>query len=221
METISLKTIDSFNLQADYYPGTTDNGVVCLHQFKKDRHTFDTLAKELQAKGYHVLTVDLRGHGASQGNLDTFSDQDFKNMFNDARAADEYLRITKKVKSIQMIGASIGANTALIYQEMNTLESVIALSPGLNYHGITPEDSNLSNIAMPVLYINSQEDPYIEETKKLYNECPITPDGLTQLAIYPGTEHGVYILDNKEAMEDVLSWIDTHAGKGLAEFKGI
>jgi len=220
MEEISIITKDGIGLKADYYRGTTHNGVICLHQYNTDRHTFDTLAQALQQKGYHVLTLDLRGHGKSQGNLASFTDTDFKNMFKDAMAADEWLRNTQNVSSIQMIGASIGANTALMYQEMNTLESVIAISPGLNYHGINPQDSNMSNIAMPVFYINSQEDPYVEETKKLYNESPLTPDGITKLTIYPQTEHGMNIINtNDEAFQDVISWIDTHAGKGLAEFK--
>ncbi len=220
MQTITLRTKDGLTLAADYYAGTVSHAVICLHQYTKDRHTFDAFVKSLNTLGYHVLNVDLRGHGDSDGNLDTMTDQDFSNMFNDAWAADEYLRGVNEQMSTQIVGASIGANTALRYQEMNTLESVVALSPGFNYHGIDARTSNMSNIAMPVLYINSEGDRYVEETRTLYEESPVTADGLTRLEIYPGDDHGAYILrNNAQAMTDVIEWLNEHAGKGLAIFK--
>ncbi len=222
MKIIHLTTNDGITLEGAYYTGTTTYGVVCLHQFKSTKESFDFFAQRLQTEGYHVLSVDLRGHGNSQGALENFTEDNFRAMFHDARAADEWLRTNAGVTSMQMVGASIGANTALIYQEMNTLESVVALSPGLNYHGINPQDSNMSNIVMPVLYINSEGDRYSEETKQLYLESPVTQTGNTRLHIYPGSAHGVHILtDNPEAQDDSIAWLKEHAGRGLADFKGI
>lgn len=220
METITLTTKDGLSLVADYYPGTVAHAIILLHQYRADRHSYDAFAKTLNTLGYHVLNLDLRGHGDSEGSLDTMTDQDFSNMFYDAWAADEYIRSIDEKMSTQMIGASIGANTALRYQEMNTLESVVALSPGFNYHGIDARTSNMSNIAMPVLYINSDNDRYVEETRTLYEESPVTADGLTQLNLYPGDDHGAVILQKSEqARRDVIDWLNEHAGKGLAIFK--
>ena len=42
-------------------------GVLLLHMEGRDRGAWDTLPERLQARGYAVLAVDLRGHGATGG----------------------------------------------------------------------------------------------------------------------------------------------------------
>ncbi|MCC6639441.1 alpha/beta fold hydrolase [Candidatus Falkowbacteria bacterium] len=221
-QQITITTSDRYVLAGNYWQGTTHNAVIYLHQFRRDKNDVQIFLPELLSRGYHVLSIDLRGHGQSQGERDKFSDEDFKAMFADAKSAYEFLESIHPTMSVQMIGSSIGANTALIYQEMNTLESVVAISPSLNYHGIMPEASNLSNIAMPIMYITSAQDSCARDTKQLYEDSPVTPDGLNLLKEYPGNAHGIDIIrDNKQALADIISWLDAHAGKGLAQMKTV
>lgn len=221
-QNITLTTTDNYKLSALYWQGNTLNAVIYLHQNNRDKNDVNVILQPLLDRGYHVVSVDLRGYGESQGDRSRFTDKDYQAMFNDVRSADEYLKAIDEHMSVQVVGSSIGANTALVYQEMNTLESVVALSPGFDYFGIKTEDSNLINIAMPILYINTQGDKTVEETKKLFADSPITPDGLNKLGIYSGNEHGIDILkSHPEALNDVLLWLDEHAGKGLAVMKSV
>jgi len=209
-QSIFLITNDSVKLAADYYQSQGDRAVILLHQMRTDKTSYDFLIPKLLQNGYQILALDLRGHGQSQGELSKFTDKDFQNMFSDAWAAETYLHELNPQMKIQMIGASIGANTALRFQEMNTVDSVVALSPGLNYHGIDPTDANLGNIACPILYINTEGDNSAEDTRKLFNLSPLKNEK-NQLKIYSGDKHGVYILqDNPKALEDVINWLNTH-----------
>jgi esterase/lipase len=183
--TISLTTKDGIELAAYYYEGNTDRAVILVHQNKADASSYQFLIPQLQSKGFHVLALDLRGHGKSSLKYEDLKDEDFNKMFNDVWAAEDYLRELKPNFKIQLVGASIGANLVLKYQELNTVESVVAISPGLNYHGIDPVDSNLSNIACPVFYINSENDKAVDQTKELFEQSPLRNDK-NKLVLYSG-----------------------------------
>ena len=209
-QEIFLTTNDGLKLSADYYPSGGDRAVILLHQNKKDKSSYDFLIPKLLENGYQVLNIDLRGHGRSQGDYSKFRDEDFQKMFSDVWAGESYMHEINPQMKIQLIGASIGANTALRFQEMNTVDSVIALSPGLNYHGIDPVDANLGNIACPIFYINTEDDANRTDTEQLFNQSPLKNEK-NQLKIYPGDKHGVYILeDNPQALIDIIAWLNQH-----------
>lgn len=207
MKNIELTAQDGWKLNADFYPSESDRAVILLHQFRRDKSDVRFLAEKLNQENFNVLAVDLRGHGQSQGKYENFTEADFQNMFYDALAAEEYLHELNPKMKIQIVGASIGANTALRFQEMNSVESAVMLSPGLNYHGIDPIDANLSNIACPVYYLVSEDDGCLADTKQLYESSGVS-DELKKISIYSGKAHGVDILrENSQALEDVVAWL--------------
>jgi len=206
---LSIRTIDGFDLAADDYNSESSRVVICLHQMRRDKSSYREFANVLVENGYRVIALDFRGFGESSGDQSQFSETDFQNMFNDVMAADEFVRGDNPKAAVQLIGASIGANTALRYQEMNTVASVILLSPGLNYHGINPTDANLSNIACPIFYINSEADADVEETKQLFESSPLTSE-LKKLEIYPGNAHGTELLKEGKVRGDVVEWLNAH-----------
>jgi pimeloyl-ACP methyl ester carboxylesterase len=70
-EDVMLTTKDGVQLACTYYNGgkkKESTPVILLHDFKGNRHDFDTLALQLQkTHGFAVISVDLRGHGDSTG----------------------------------------------------------------------------------------------------------------------------------------------------------
>jgi pimeloyl-ACP methyl ester carboxylesterase len=66
---VELATQDKLLLRATYYPpkvrGEKVPGVLLVHDAEADRSQLTALAEGLQKKGFGVLALDLRGHGAS------------------------------------------------------------------------------------------------------------------------------------------------------------
>lgn len=206
---INFTTSDGIKLAANEFNPSAERAVILLHQMRMDKSSYDFFIDRLVEEGYRVLALDFRGFGESQGDLSKFTESDFQGMFNDVMAAEEYLRQNNQNLHIQIIGSSIGANTALRFQEMNTVSSVVLLSPGRNYHGIDPTDSNLSNIACPIFYLNSEEDASVQDTQALYNESPLTND-LKKIQIVSGNAHGVNLLHDVQVAEAVIDWLNKH-----------
>jgi uncharacterized protein len=75
---VTLATDDGLALAAWHLPVPgSDAGVVLVHGHEASRSwefggRFPELAATLQANGYHVVMVDLRGHGASEGERFSF-----------------------------------------------------------------------------------------------------------------------------------------------------
>lgn len=210
VEKIKIITDDDVTLIGNFFTNKSKNAVVLLHQFKTDKNIYNDLAIELQKKNFNVLAIDFRGHGESDGDFNNFTDKDFQNMFYDVKSAVDYLLSIDKSFYIQMIGSSIGANTALSYIETKTLKSVILLSPSFDYHSIKTKNGNLQNTTTPIFYINSEYDSSKKETEKLYEQSPVK-NSLSKLKIYNSDRHGYYILQSDpQAKEDVINWLIQH-----------
>src|SRR3989344_2219496 len=186
MGTVMLKTFDNVNLVADYYKGN-DKGGVLLHMLGRNKESWSNFPKELNQKGYSVIVLDLRGHGKSELNYKEFTERDFNNMILDAKAGKEYLGLSK----VAVIGASIGANTALkVADEFTT---GILLSPGLNFRGI---DITNTKSNKPILIVASEDDLYsLNSSKEILNNLE-----KGELKIYKNKGHGTNMLD-KETKE--------------------
>ena len=70
-ETITLQTADDVGLVADFYPASADLAeapvVIMLHMLNSNRAAYEPLIPDLNAAGYSLLNIDMRGHGDSGG----------------------------------------------------------------------------------------------------------------------------------------------------------
>jgi len=67
---VDIKAPDGINLRGTYYwpvPDKLGPAVLLLPQCPFDRLPWNRLASEIAGAGFHVLTIDFRGHGASGG----------------------------------------------------------------------------------------------------------------------------------------------------------
>lgn len=133
---ITLVTEDNVTLGASYYDSASSKGLIFAHMLSRDRHTFDDYADILYVD-YKIVSLDLRGHGESDGDYVVFKDADFNDMLYDLEAAADYL-ISKGVaeSDISVVGASIGANIAVKYAQVHPVDKLVAISPGLRMRGI-------------------------------------------------------------------------------------
>ena len=140
---IELTTSDGVTLAATYIAGPEGKGgdrcVVMLHQLGSTRAEWKPLVDALRGR-YHLLTLDMRGHGdstkgANNTKLDwhAFSDDDWKNVALDLAAARDFFA-SMQISSANCVyvGSSIGSSAVLRFAgKYIDAAGIVLLSPGL------------------------------------------------------------------------------------------
>ncbi|MBI2675078.1 MAG: alpha/beta fold hydrolase [Candidatus Aenigmarchaeota archaeon] len=210
-EQISFETDDRFLIFGTYYPKENARPVILLHMLSRDRHTYDEFAKILNEK-YAVLSIDLRGHGQSitsnslrKTRWEEFSDDDFRDMVKDVKGAKEFF-ISRGVdaNNLAVIGASIGANTALNYaSEDDDVKAVVLLSPGLDYGGVKTEEAMKKYRGKALIMAGERDTESARDSRKLKEVA----GDRAELKIYSGDEHGTELLFRYDTIEIILKWL--------------
>ena len=207
--TFTLSTSDGVTLHAtDYGPAKGTMGVVLIHDKGRSQSDWANLAPKLGEAGFHVVTVDLRGHGTSttSGEL---TDADYPKMVADVKAAVAWLK-SKGCTKISLVGANFGANLAINEAADDPLvTNLIMLSPGLNLGGLTTGASMDRYTPRPVLLVASNEDAYAIKTVN-FLDPKIT--GAKKVEIYEGAGSGVKMLSKAPTLEAlIVSWLNESA----------
>jgi dienelactone hydrolase len=210
-----LTTVDRFKVAAWFWPGKGDlaaPGIILLHQRGRDKSSWGSLPSELVAEGYAVIAIDLRGHGQTLDPvgrpivLDSLTDSEYQAMLNDVAAAHAYFAAQKGVDAerIGIIGASIGANLALIYAAHDRrVRTVVALSPGLNYRSLQPLPAMDGLDKRPLFLIAAKGDKpsadcVLALQKAAMKEAPIT------VREFDGRDHGTDLLKSQTGLDSTI-----------------
>ncbi len=126
-EELRLTTADGLKLAAWYIPPKNGAVVICIHGLGVNRGQFLEEAAFLHRKGFGVLLLDLRNHGASEGTKTTFGLDEAR----DVAAAVAFIRQREgPTMPIAAFGHSLGAVTAILAAvQMPEIRAVIAVSP--------------------------------------------------------------------------------------------
>lgn len=206
-EKVAFKTSDGFTISGNLFR-SGKKSVIMLHQFTSDKSAYSSLAQKLKGKGYTALAIDLRGHGESLGQnglrrqYSSFVEGDFRDMIRDVQAAKEFLESNGFSVDV-VIGASIGANTALNFAAQNQgIGKVILLSPGFNYKGIETE-TNAPTLEAKTLIAASRDDEYgFASSSALAREIPNA-----QLREFINAGHGTKMFLTTNLENEILDWI--------------
>ena len=169
---------------------------------------------------WHVQNC-YRRHGESISTQDgnaisyqSFTEGDFNKMALDVKAAKQFLIENKNANPNRMaiIGASIGANIALNHaaSDPNAIKTVILISPGLNYKGISTLDA-ITKYNNPIYIAATEGDS--ESAKDSQMLCDKINCG-SHLKIYEGSsEHGTNMLMdqslNPPLQDSIMSWLSS------------
>lgn len=215
-EEIDFSTVDGFALVGTIRRVSDEAppGLVLVHTLGADRHRWAHFADSAARTGYMSLAYDMRGHGESRRrngktvNFRSFHDSDWKAAVADIAAAKKaLLEAGADPENIAIVGASIGANLALVYAKDDPqIQAVVLLSPGKNYRGLESAPPMSSFRERPVLIMAAEGDTYSAssgaELKKL-------SPGFSELRVYPGSAHGTDLLDaHVDATGQILLWLD-------------
>lgn len=222
MQRIELRTDDSVTIIGDYHPATPgtahgDKAALFLHAMPATRASWSALAERLAADGFATLAIDLRGHGESTAgpagvvlDRNAFSDEQHKEKMRDVEASVRWLMEKGTVPTkIALVGASIGANLAIAYAGAHEeTPAVVALSPGLEYHGVrTEEAARAMPRAQKLLMAASNEDTYAFDSARTLAQL----NENAELQEHAGAGHGTALLENVPGFLDyVVFWIENN-----------
>jgi len=214
---VTIVANDGVQLKATYYsPGRPGPGVLLFHQCNMDRKSWDSTANTLAARGIHVLTLDLRGFGESQGeqwkwdgSLDHALDFWRKNMSADAEKAYEWLSVQAGVDKSRMAagGASCGVTIALLMAEKHpqTVKTLVLLS---GFADARSKEFLESKRDLPVLAAASAEDG--DAYKAIQEIAAASGSPNSKLLSFKGAGHGVKMFGPEPKLEEtVVSWFQS------------
>ncbi len=211
--------------------------VLLLPMMNRDRSSWHGLDTLLALDGFKVLSIDMRGHGASTKRngrsyrWQEFSDADFANMVSDvgvllnhARAAAgqgrgrtrlDALLSGADVTRIGLVGASIGSSAALLYAaDHPEIGALVLLSPGLNYRGLQTEPAMRRYGARPVYLLAGSEDVSSAKTvDRLYAVVKGEPNPHRVLVVHPTDKHGTDLFDfDLGIRRELAGWLESVLG---------
>jgi pimeloyl-ACP methyl ester carboxylesterase len=210
---IELEAEDGLLLQGDYWASNADSmpeegvpAVLLLHIVNSSRDAWQPLIEPLLAAGYHVLAVDMRGHGATGGS------KDWPAAETDVQLWLDWLKEQPNTQSVFIIGGSIGSNLALIGCANDPdCRTAIALSPGLDFFDVMPENAVVEELQdRPVLLIASHDD---SSSAIAVRQMASNSRGEIAMRIYNGRAHGTSMLTSaygERLISLIVNWLDEH-----------
>ena len=208
---VTVEAADGLALVGDYYAVAPLEGeedapaVLLLHMLGSMRLLWNPLIPELTGAGYAVLAVDMRGHG------DTGGAQDWPLAEADVQVWLDWLRAQEGIDPdrVSLIGASIGSNLALRGMANDAaVVTAVALSPGLDYRGVTTEDALETIGKRPVYLVAGQSDRYSADSVRTLGAA-IRGDGLVRF--FDSSQHGTSLLMEQPTLgRSIVAWLDWH-----------
>jgi len=209
-EEVTIEAADGLPIVGTFYPGLGPGprpGVFLLHMNGRNRMDWVDFGRLAAEKGYAVLAVDMRGFGETGGRRDWVQTEDDLQrvwaFFSGRDDVDESLTA--------MVGASIGANMALVTgDEIPAIQGVTMLSPGLDFMGVTTSDRVIDYGDRPLLIVASEEDTESAVAATSLAELAL---GDVQLLMYQGAGHGTNMFTPRpELSQVILDWLDQLIG---------
>jgi alpha-beta hydrolase superfamily lysophospholipase len=216
-DRVTFTTPDGVSLAGIYRAAASPRGLVLLvHMMPATKESWGHFAERLAERGWSSLAFDLRGHGESvrQGHqlLDyrAFSDDEHRASSADLETAAVWAwsETGFDPSHLRLAGASIGANLALDFAARHPeVSRVLALSPGLNYHGATPEVGFSSyRPGQHLRLAASEEDAYAYSSVLELARVPTAAEISVQKL--QGAGHGTAMLERDPAfLKESVNWL--------------
>ncbi len=218
-DEIEIRSPDGVRLRATYRKavGEAKRAALLLHMLGGSRTDWKPLEPLLLESGISTFALDFRGHGDSGTKTDgstvdhkSFDDRTRPLIAKDVAPALQFLEAQGfKRQEITLVGASIGANVAIISVSREAqLRNAVLLSPGMNYRQLRIEDAVREWNSRPLLVIAAENDTYSAETARKIREILASKERV-KVEVYPGhSAHGTNMLDViPGAAEKIAGWV--------------
>ena len=195
-KVVSFTSQDDIALSGTWY-GDGNHVVVMSHQYDHDQQSWKPLVAKLVAEGYAVLTYNFRGYPPSAGA------KDIGLIGRDLSAAVHFAR-DQGAGDVVLIGASMGGIATVPAAIIDHVTAYVTISAPLGFAGLLASDGALKGSAVPKLFINSEADDYIADTRHM---AEVAREPKT-LAVYPTGAHGVDLLATESGPQILQQIVD-------------
>ncbi len=212
---VDLETSDGTKLKATYMsPGKPGPAMLLIHQCNMDRSSWSVIAPQLVDAGVHVLTMDLRGFGESEG-VGMRGEGGFRSFMQNSTAdvdmAYAYLVGQAGVDGARVAvgGASCGAMlTADLASRQSGITALMLLS------GPPSEAAVAYMAATPGLAVFAAAASGDMVVKGVADQLQSAVDGSkhphSTAKIYDGPEHGLPMFEkNADLQPALVTWLKT------------
>ncbi len=103
-EDVTLTTNDGLKISGWHIPGTKPEAVIIVHGIWANKQAILPAVVMLSEAGYHVLAIDMRGHGLSEGERLSYGYYEAL----DVQASVDYLLAYHEVEKVGVMGYSLG-----------------------------------------------------------------------------------------------------------------
>jgi len=187
--------------------------VILLHQYEGSRRQWDGLAPKLLEAGYAVIAPDLRSFGDSTQCLRDAKEEscrldDFDDLVKDLDAVIGWAASRQQgfdTDRIAVIGASMGGNLAYVASGgFEAVDTVVSMSPSADPGGDALLGKGIEGFSPhSVLFMSDDAEAADARALAANAAAPV------EVKVYEGaTAHGVELLDNPQAVQDVLDWLE-------------
>lgn len=215
-EEIRIETQDGLMLGADFYEAKRTKerapAVLIVHAPGRDRSSVAPLAETLSKKGFAVLALDLRGHGASaagqaweeldraaQERMWTFTQRDLD-------AAAVYLRGRRDIHTTNLSVVGVGASCALALRHASEDENsraVVLLDPTDDQLGFNLADEVRRCGGLPTMVVSPHDAR--ARTRRLVEGLQSAGFPEIELSVLRSAEEGY--LEDKKMSDKVTSYL--------------
>src|SRR5262245_14383892 len=202
--TFYFTTEDGVTLNGQFL-GAGKTALVFSNGQEVSKIAWQRTAQRLADRSYLCLLYDYRGIDPSQGRDDLDRrDRDLRAAVGAARAHG--------AASVVLVGSSFGGTLTLALASQTPPKAVIVLSAPLSAGPFGVTEADLKALAAPKLFMASQGDTrYVGAVQQMY-DMSSEPK---QLHIFPGTNHGDFILTasdtSNDALQVVFSFLSAYA----------
>lgn len=221
VEDVMLTTSDGVKIAADFRPaaGNAEKApiMILVHMLGKSRKDYKAIAEQLSGLGIASLAIDIRGHGDSKmgGKIrfSSFNEKQWNECVKDVNAAIGWALRRDDIdgRLLGLMGASIGANLVIKAGSREEVKIIVALSPGLVYHGIEIEKDAAKIHEKPVFVVATDGDEYCNETA---SKLAQVMQKHVEIQILEGRkDHGTDMFRIPAFQEGLLYWIGNNLGK--------
>lgn len=195
---VTLLTEDDVHLDARLWVTHPERLAIYLHEFREDQSSWWEYARQSRNPAISSLTLDLRGHGESEGEWD-----DIPGMLMDIDAAISWAR-EAGYRSILLVGAGMGGAVAMVAAAGHDDIAVLGLSVPSEFDVLTPL-AVAPHLQDRLALAASRDDLSAAHSLSEFLEVVDLPE--ERVRLNPGRTHGVKMLDGR-AGADVRSYFE-------------